>query len=434
MHYIFVINGRPDKDFIASEVQRQIKEVGTGFDYEIYRTTGIGDGTRFVRVWCDTHPNVECCFIACGGSGMVNEVASGLVGTKKKSLGVLAYGETNDFTKYYPGRDFQSLRKLIGGEPHRIDIIRVGDNYAINVINVGFEAAVGAKIYSLAEDGKHPHAMMWSILYALFFARHHKIRVVADGERMNRRRLCLCTLSNGRWCGGDFLCAPYADNEDGWIEVSIVRRMSMLTLLRVIPLYRRGEQFDRNPGKRKFRYKRAHKVTLESRNLFDICLDGEMYSGHSFDIDILQKEINFIVPSLLTMKKRFEPIIDKCGEIIDFLMSSPDIPQDEALQFKIRLSIEEAVENVVRYAYEGGMGWIEVGTELDPEGVMLTILLKDAGVPFNPLEKADPDVTLPAEQREIGGLGIFLCKQLMDHIDYKYEDGCNILKMYKKVV
>ena len=74
-----------------------------------------------------------------------------------------------------------------------------------------------------------------------------------------------------------------------------------------------------------------------------------------------------------------------------------------------------------------------MGTELDPEGVMLTIVLRDAGVPFNPLERPDPDVTLSAEDREIGGLGIFLCKQLMDHIEYKYEDGCNVLIMRKKV-
>ncbi len=133
------------------------------------------------------------------------------------------------------------------------------------------------------------------------------------------------------------------------------------------------------------------------------------------------------------MNKRFDPIIDKCGEIIDFLMASPDMPKDEDLQFKIRLSVEEAVENVVRYAYEGGMGWMEVGTELDPEGVMLTIVLRDAGVPFNPLEKADPDITASLEERQIGGLGIFLCKQLMDHIEYKYEDGCNVLTM-KKIV
>ena len=114
-------------------------------------------------------------------------------------------------------------------------------------------------------------------------------------------------------------------------------------------------------------------------------------------------------------------------------MSSPDIPQDEALQFKIRLSIEEAVENVVRYAYDGGLGWIEVGTELDAEGVMLTILLKDAGVPFNPLDKPDPDITLPAADREIGGLGIFMTKKVMDDVSYEYKDGQNILTLKKRL-
>lgn len=133
------------------------------------------------------------------------------------------------------------------------------------------------------------------------------------------------------------------------------------------------------------------------------------------------------------MKKRFDPIADKCADIIEFLMASPDMPSDESLQFKIRLSIEEAVENVVNYAYQDGIGWLEAGTEIEPDGLMLKIELKDAGIPFNPLDKADPDITASAEERQIGGLGIFLCKQLMDSIDYKYEDGCNILIMRKQI-
>lgn len=131
------------------------------------------------------------------------------------------------------------------------------------------------------------------------------------------------------------------------------------------------------------------------------------------------------------MKKRFDPIKDKCSDIIEYLMASPDMPEDEGLQFKIRLSIEEAVENVVDYAYEDGIGWLEAGTELAPDGLSLTIILRDAGYKFNPLDKPDPDITASAEERKIGGLGIFLCKQFMDNISYSYEDGCNILKMNK---
>jgi len=133
------------------------------------------------------------------------------------------------------------------------------------------------------------------------------------------------------------------------------------------------------------------------------------------------------------MKKRFNPIKDKSSEIIEYLMSSPDIPDDDVLQFKLRLSIEEAVENVVRYAYDGGIGWLEVDIHFDQDALLLTIELRDAGTPFNPLEKEDPDVTKGAEDREVGGLGIFLCKKMMDSIEYRYEDGNNVLTMTKKV-
>lgn len=131
--------------------------------------------------------------------------------------------------------------------------------------------------------------------------------------------------------------------------------------------------------------------------------------------------------------KRFNPITDKSSEIIAFLMASPDMPEDEELRFRIGLSIEEAVENVVRYAYDGGIGWLEAGTSLDQDTLVLTIELRDAGKPFNPLEKPDPDINLPTEKRDVGGLGIYLCKKMMDSICYRYEDGNNVLTMTKKI-
>ena len=138
-------------------------------------------------------------------------------------------------------------------------------------------------------------------------------------------------------------------------------------------------------------------------------------------------------PDTIMTKKRFNPIKDKSSEIIEFLMASPDMPSDEDLRFKLRLSIEEAVENVVRYAYDGGIGWLEVGTSLDQNNLVLTVELRDAGVPFNSLEQPDPDITLPAEEREVGGLGIYLCKKLMDSIEYRYENGNNVLIMKKLI-
>ena len=66
-------------------------------------------------------------------------------------------------------------------------------------------------------------------------------------------------------------------------------------------------------------------------------------------------------------------------------------------------------------------------------GANLIITLRDAGKPFDPLAKEDPDITLSAEERKIGGLGIFLCKKLMDSVRYEYKDGCNIFTMTKVI-
>ena len=130
--------------------------------------------------------------------------------------------------------------------------------------------------------------------------------------------------------------------------------------------------------------------------------------------------------------KRFEPIGDKCHEIIEYVMASPDIPSQDDLIFKIRLSIEEVIENMVQYSYENGSGFLEVSTKQE-DGV-LYINFTDAGTPFNPLDKPDPDISLSAEDRPIGGLGIFISKQMMDKIEYKFKDGCNVLTMSKRVI
>ena len=128
------------------------------------------------------------------------------------------------------------------------------------------------------------------------------------------------------------------------------------------------------------------------------------------------------------MTTRIVPIAGKTAEIIETVMSSPDVPQDETLRFKIRLSVEEIAENIVNYAYNNGNGFVEITTTLDEAG-MLTISFKDAGVPFNPLEKEDPDITLSLEERPVGGLGIFICKKMMDSVSYVFEDGCNNFTM-----
>lgn len=129
---------------------------------------------------------------------------------------------------------------------------------------------------------------------------------------------------------------------------------------------------------------------------------------------------------------RFCPIAGKQARIIEWILSGLEGKVDDNVFFNVNLAVEEVVENVVSYAYEDGNGFLEASKEITGEGI-LRIVIKDGGVKFNPLDKEDPDITLSAEEREIGGLGIFLCKNLMDKVYYNYENGCNVLVMEKNV-
>ena len=98
---------------------------------------------------------------------------------------------------------------------------------------------------------------------------------------------------------------------------------------------------------------------------------------------------------------------------------------------QIDLAVEEIFVNIANYAYAPGTGsaLVRVDAGGDPAGAVITF--EDSGVPYDPLKKADPDVTLAIEEREVGGLGIFMAKKVMDEMAYEYRDGKNILSMRK---
>ena len=87
--------------------------------------------------------------------------------------------------------------------------------------------------------------------------------------------------------------------------------------------------------------------------------------------------------------------------------------------------------NVAHYAYGDDKGTATVGFGFDPESHSATFRIRDSGTPFDPLKRKDPDITLSAEERDIGGLGIFITKKTMDSLHYRYQNGENILTMRK---
>lgn len=116
-------------------------------------------------------------------------------------------------------------------------------------------------------------------------------------------------------------------------------------------------------------------------------------------------------------------------EFVEEQLEAMDCPRKAMMQ--IDVAIDELFSNIASYAYDPEDGPVTVRVEVreDPAAVTLTFL--DHGVPYDPLAKPDPDVGLSAEERSIGGLGIFIVKKSMDDIQYAYKDGQNILTIRK---
>lgn len=100
-------------------------------------------------------------------------------------------------------------------------------------------------------------------------------------------------------------------------------------------------------------------------------------------------------------------------------------------QMQINIAIDELFSNIAHYSYNPEIGQATVRVEVMENPLAVSITFIDNGVPYDPLSKGDPDLTLSAEERQIGGLGIYMVKKSMDEITYEYKDGQNILSIKK---
>ena len=127
-----------------------------------------------------------------------------------------------------------------------------------------------------------------------------------------------------------------------------------------------------------------------------------------------------------------EAKIENLDEVLDFVnVQLEENSCSPKIQNQLLVCVEEIFANVANYAYGSETGKIIIKTEIQEEPRAITVIFIDSGKAYNPLEKPDPDITLKAEDREIGGLGIFIVKRSVDYISYEYKDNKNILTIRK---
>ncbi len=132
----------------------------------------------------------------------------------------------------------------------------------------------------------------------------------------------------------------------------------------------------------------------------------------------------------ITLKAVIESI-PQATSFVDEQLEAIECPMKAQMQLDV--AIDELFCNIASYAYGAGEGKATIRFDYDPAARRVILSFIDEGVPFNPLESDEPDVSLSAEERAIGGLGIFLVKKTMDSIKYRYENGQNILTIEKQI-
>lgn len=305
MRHIFIINpcagGEDHADAITQRLQ------ASNIEAIVYITQGAKDATRYVDDYCRQHPGEALRFYACGGDGTLNEVASGVMGHSIAEVGCYPCGSGNDYVKYWHGVDFNDLQALTKASSVEVDVMKVryqSDSgsalrYALNTLNFGFEAEVCRAMDEMRRKPLLGGRMAYpsGIVKSLFSGRHNPCRITVDGELWHEGDLMLASLANGRYEGGGFHSAPRSLNDDGWIEATAIRPISIVRFASIIGSYKNGTYLDRKKLQDIVSYRRAKHLLIESDHPFYIGIDGELLHGNHFEIENLPRALRFAVPN-----------------------------------------------------------------------------------------------------------------------------------------
>ena len=297
MKHLFLINpcagGTDHSRAIADEVR------SLNIDTEIYITRGERDATHYVDDYCRQHPGEAVRFYACGGDGTLNEVVSGAIGHEGAEVTCYPCGSGNDYVKYFEGADFHNLKALTEAPTVEVDVMRVnGNRYGLNAMHIGFEAEVCRHMAEVRRKPLIGGKMTYTtaIAKSLAVGRRTYCRLIVDGEMWHDGDLLLASLANGRYVGGGYKCAPRSQNDDGLLEVAVMRPLTLVRFAKSIGYYRKGEHLDREKMRDVVRYRRAQRVVVENDRPFHIGIDGELLQGSRFEVENLHRALRFAVP------------------------------------------------------------------------------------------------------------------------------------------
>ncbi len=307
MKHIFIVNPAAGKEEFRNDLSRRLHSVSA--DFQVYLTKAPKDATRFVRKNCSENSE-PVRFYACGGDGTLSEVAAGLEGFENAELSCCPCGSGNDFVKYYGGEEaFRDIEALINAPSHPIDLNKISDTYSLNVVNFGFDTHV-AKTMEKVRNKKiigGKNAYNTGVFSSVLFAMKNQAEIYADGERLNPDgKFLLCTAANGKYVGGAFQCAPRSVNDDGLMEICMVKPISRFKFVKLLGPYTAGKHLDDPNFKDIIEYRRCSRLEVNAPEGFSVCIDGELLDTMHFICEVMPGAIRFAAPASAVPTKERE--------------------------------------------------------------------------------------------------------------------------------
>lgn len=308
MKTIFIVNPKAGKgsniDVVTARINSVIEKLKA--DAQVYVTKCIGDAERFVRNFCEMFGKAR--FIACGGDGTLNEVLNGAIGFSDVEIGVVPMGTGNDFCRNFDEEsNFEDIACQLTNESIKCDAIKYtteSDNgtkegYCLNMFNIGFDCNVADLTQTMKEKPFISGSLAYfvSIFVTLIKKKGADLKIDIDGKLIHNGKLLLTSLANGCYCGGGIKSNPLASVNDGRININIIKNLSRLRFVTLLPSYMKGTVLNISGIEKYMTNQSCQKVTVTPNSgRMRLCIDGEITDAKKTDFEIVHNAFRFVVP------------------------------------------------------------------------------------------------------------------------------------------
>lgn len=296
MKHLFMVNPMSGKGKGADLILPKIKEGAEkrGLDYEIYISKSSQDAKDYAKAQAAKGEPIR--IYACGGDGTIFDIINSIYGYENAAFAAVPLGSGNDFIRLFGTKEqFLDIDAQLDGTEITIDAIRCGDKIAVSQCSMGMDAEVCAK---QADFKKLPifsgeSAYTAALIYCAASKRKNKFTITIDDGEPVTDNFVFAFCGNNRFYGGGYKAGPYALPDDGMLDFSTVKTMSLPKLLSRIGQYKKGQHYDWAETT----YLRGKKMTVHSDVLAAVNIDGECEMVNDSTFELIPDAFRFVLPS-----------------------------------------------------------------------------------------------------------------------------------------